>query len=433
MDTATSDDDGFWQPLLHRWFIEYNPLYLLSAALVLLGVNQISPDLKQEGSYGLLVGAAIAELYAWALIAGAALLTRIQLRRPAVMLALLCALYQCDPTLHSETCAYLGTTGVVAASTWLVSFVGKLYALAWALRVRLSGSAIAVPTFGALGVVVLPQLSGQVAASTLASAVSLWLFGLFAFALWSSREVRSLVPLDGWGQTVLRRALAAIWALWTVLTLAHVWFWAKEFSLNLLTFLPTLLLVSARWRQRESTVWATVAGALLLSTALPGTFSITAMMAAIVLALYALRRASDVEADEATEFSPVQFAPASPATRRRMFVGSLYGLYLSVWTIPWAGGPLPQHLISLDLLLSAALLILMWRTRVRTAAIVPLVGTYAHLALQTGAISAPETRLQWGLSSVGLGFGLLVGSLAASFGWRKPGSRESERATASVR
>ena len=97
-----------------------------------------------------------------------------------------------------------------------------------------------------------------------------------------------------------------------------------------------------------------------------------------------------------------------------------------MWTIPWSGGPLPQHLISLDLLLSAALLILVWRARVRTAAIVPLVGTYAHLAVQTGAISAPETRLQWGLTSVGLGFGLLVGSLAASFGWGKPGSRESE-------
>src|SRR5262245_6305543 len=118
MDNVAPDRDGLWQRLLHRWFIEYNPLYLVSAALVLLGVNQLSPELKQEGSFGMLVGAAIAELYAWALIAGAALLTRIDLRRPAVMLALLCALYQCDLTLHSETCAYLGTTGVVAASAW---------------------------------------------------------------------------------------------------------------------------------------------------------------------------------------------------------------------------------------------------------------------------------------------------------------------------
>jgi hypothetical protein len=421
MDMVTSESDGFWQRLLHRWFIEYNPLYLLSAALVLLGVNQISPDLKDEGNYGLLVGAAIAELYAWALIAGAALLTRIELRRPAVMLALLCALYQGDPTLHSETCAYLGTTGVVAVSAWLVSFVGKLYALAWALRVRLSGSAIAVPTFGALGAVMLPQLADQLPARTLTSVVSLWLFVLFAFALWSSREVRSLVPLDGWGQTVLRRAREAIWALWTVLTLAHVWFWAREFSLNFLDFSPVFLLVSTRWRQRERTVWATVAGALLLSTALPGSFSITALMAALVLALYAVRRPSDIETDGATEFSPVQFGPASPATRRRMVVGSLYGLYLAVWTIPWSGGPLPEHVISLDLLLSAGLLILMWKARIRTAGIGPLVGTYAHLAVQTGTISAPETRLQWGLSYVGVGFGLLVGSLAASFGWRKPG------------
>jgi hypothetical protein len=411
MDTVISERDGFWQRLLYRWFVEYNPLYLLSAALVLLGVNQISPDLKHEGTYGLLVGAAIAELYAWALIAGAALLTRIELRRPAVMLALLCALYQGDPTLHSETCAYLGATGVVASSAWLVSFVAKLYALSWALRARLSASAIAVPALGALGAVVLPQLSDQLEARTLTSAISLWLFGLFAVALWTSRQVRSLVPLDDWGQTVMRRALAAIWALWTVLTLAHVWFWTREFSLSFFDLLPVFVLVSARWRQRESTVWATVAVALLLSTALPGTFSITALMAATVLALHAVRGACD-------------FAP-NDATRRRMVVGSLYGLYLSVWTISWSGGALPQHLISLDLLLSAGLLILMWKARLRAAAIVPLVGTYAHLAVQTGTISAPQTRLQWGLSYVAAGFGLLVGSLAVSFGLRRLGSNES--------
>jgi hypothetical protein len=40
----------FWRRLLHRWLIEYNPLYLLSAALVLGGVNQISRNLSQESA-----------------------------------------------------------------------------------------------------------------------------------------------------------------------------------------------------------------------------------------------------------------------------------------------------------------------------------------------------------------------------------------------
>ena len=53
-------------------------------------------------SYGPLRVAAIAEVYAVALIGGAALLMRIGQRRPAVMLALLTALYQCSLTLHGD-------------------------------------------------------------------------------------------------------------------------------------------------------------------------------------------------------------------------------------------------------------------------------------------------------------------------------------------
>ena len=42
MDEAAAEDPSqqtaFWRRLLHRWLIQYNPLYLLSAALVLAGV-----------------------------------------------------------------------------------------------------------------------------------------------------------------------------------------------------------------------------------------------------------------------------------------------------------------------------------------------------------------------------------------------------------
>jgi hypothetical protein len=36
-DPPISDDATPLQRLLHRWFVQYNPLYLLSAALVLAG------------------------------------------------------------------------------------------------------------------------------------------------------------------------------------------------------------------------------------------------------------------------------------------------------------------------------------------------------------------------------------------------------------
>jgi hypothetical protein len=125
----TRERDDLWQALLHRWFVVYNPTYLVSAVLVLGGMLTASRALSREdGIAGPLGVALVAELYACALIGGAALLVRIGQRRPAVMLALLTVLYQSDLTLHTETCAFLGTAGAIASAAWLALFVGKLFA-----------------------------------------------------------------------------------------------------------------------------------------------------------------------------------------------------------------------------------------------------------------------------------------------------------------
>src|SRR5687767_4219871 len=120
MDCAPSPTtSSSLHPLLHRWFVQYNPIYLVSAALVLAGMILTSRGLAHEGSlYGFLGVAAIAEVYAFALIGGAALLVRIGQPRPAVMLAILTVLYQSDLTLHTETCANLGSIGGVAGIGW---------------------------------------------------------------------------------------------------------------------------------------------------------------------------------------------------------------------------------------------------------------------------------------------------------------------------
>ncbi len=138
-DTTAS----FWRRLMYRWLIEYNPLYLLSAALVLGGMQLISRGLAENGSLYQQVGvAAIAEVYAFALIGGAALLTRIGLRRPAVLLALVTILYQGDLTLHTETCAYLGWVGWLGAGAWYLDLPRQ------AVRPRLGTEAPAVALGG---------------------------------------------------------------------------------------------------------------------------------------------------------------------------------------------------------------------------------------------------------------------------------------------
>ena len=127
----------------------------------------------------------------WAHIGSAAFLMRVELRRPAVMLALLVAVYQCDPTLHTETCAYLGWLGVLAGAVWLASFVAKVSALASAMRVRISPSALLVSTFGALGVLLFPPFLCRVSSVSMSSLVALWVFALFASGIWGSPRTKS--------------------------------------------------------------------------------------------------------------------------------------------------------------------------------------------------------------------------------------------------
>ena len=59
---------SFWRRLLHRWFVEYNPLYLLARRWSSVATS--ARGLAQGSGPGSEIGvAAIAELYAVALMA----------------------------------------------------------------------------------------------------------------------------------------------------------------------------------------------------------------------------------------------------------------------------------------------------------------------------------------------------------------------------
>jgi hypothetical protein len=422
--------ESFVRRLLHRWLIEYNPLYLLSAALTLGGVNLISKGFTAEGNlYQALGGAALAELYAWALIAGAAVLVRIQLRRPAVMLALLTALYQADVTIHTETCVYLDHVGDVGLVVWLGSFVAKLYALAWAMRLRVPHSVLAIPIVGGLGLAFIPRMLPVLSVRGSTALVALWLFGLVAAVLWSSPRVTARDALDDWGRTVLRRSLRAIWLMWGVFAVFHLLFWRTNYAFDLRVLLPIGLLLVTRWMQREIHVWSTALATLaLVALALPSLFAITATLTAITLLLWAYRHPAR-EASASTPAShgpyrePLPHAPlaahvcmvsASVSAAQRLLTGALFSAYLGIWTLGWSGGPFPQHIFALDLFVSAIVLGLVWRARMRVA-LGPLGLSYVHWVLQARIIPAPQSILEWGAVSVGSGFALLLGSIVASY------------------
>jgi hypothetical protein len=268
--------DRAMRRLLHRWFVQYNPLYLLSAALVLRGVNVVSRELLERGHViAELAGPAIAEIYAWSLIGGAAILFRRGLRRPAVMLIVLAVLYQGDLTLHTETCIYLGGIGWIASAVWLTSFALKLAAIGRALELRIARGTFAAPIIGAVGLVLVPRmLSGPV--------VSVWLFALLAAFLFVPRRI-AIDSDDPWHQTVLRRARIATWSIWAVLVALHVAFWFSIRRMDAATLLPVSIVIAARFVRRDWIVAAIAFAMVLVFGPLAGAFG------AIAFALRSIR------------------------------------------------------------------------------------------------------------------------------------------------
>ncbi|MCA9606795.1 MAG: hypothetical protein KC619_14415 [Myxococcales bacterium] len=431
------DDGDRWRALLRRWFIEYNPLYLLSATLVLGGTTALSHAIAARGLGlgGVAVGG-IAELYAWALIGGAALLVRMDLKRPAALLALLAVLYQCDPTLSNETWAWCGGVGLAASSAWLLLFAAKLVALQRALRLSGAGSALAVPLLGGAGVAVFPHLLRDVDGRTGTFLVAAWVFATLAAGLWTSRR---LAHPDGLDVRALR-AIRGTWLLWAAALLAHVLFWCTEDDLSLdpVALLPGLALLGTRALRPELARWALVAAVLGLTAALaPAHLSLAALSSAAVLLLDALRRPAEL-APETTASPPpaspyrfaepppallpstptLRFERADPAALRRLVVGAVGALYLAAWTHGWSGGALP-HAIALDVALAVASLGLAWRLRSWLAPI-PLLVAETHLAVQLHLVRLPHGALEIGAAAVALGFVLLGGSLFATWRLRAP-------------
>lgn len=436
---------SYWRRLFYRWFVEYNPIYLLSAGLVFAGCFLWSRDVVNEGSLRSALGIPlVAEMYAASLIGGAALLTRIGMRRPAVLLALIAIVYQWDTTLHTEACAFLGVPGAVASLVWLVIFAIKLFALGWALRVRFSPFAVASALTAAVGLVLAPRVLPLVGERTASALLAVWVFALVS--LHRRDAITSLAPLDTWGTTVLRRVTRAAWIMSAALVGLHVIVWAVNTELLLApTFIVLPLLGVQRFR-RERWVWISVGGALLLAAGGPqGTFFVIAFLAAVALVLRAtapILAPTAIAAaappstpyragEDATVVSPSQWVAATldRAERARAMSGALFATYLGLWTCRWSEGPWPAHVLALDVVLALVIAVAAWRTRVRAPLIVPFALDVAHLVIASRLVPLPRSASGWGATVITLGFVLLGGSLAASYrmrSWVTEGAEPAE-------
>ena len=427
----------FWRDLLHLWFVKYNPLYLVSAMLVLAGLNLVSKGLASEGSlYGPLAVGLVAEVYAAVLIGGAALLTRVGQRRPAVLLALIAIVYQVDLTLHTETCAVLGALGVTLSALWLAIFVAKLVALGWALRVRIAPRALLAATLGALGLAALPRTFVALGPEHAGTLLALFVFALgVVFPRDLTDCVTSRAELDAWGRLVLRRTVLATWAIWGVLFALHVAFWASEAPIAWARVVLALLALVVARQPRELRVWVTGGGALaLFAVTRPSELSSVAALFALTLAVRAATRLRTVvPALRSTPDDPSPYrvrttereawtttealARVSPEERLRLITGTLAATYVAQWTSGWRGGSLPPHNLLVDVLFLAVAAVVAWRARGR------LVLGFAGLVVGHGVavsgvlalVPRPHSLVGWGASALVLGFALLLAAIGVSF------------------
>lgn len=434
MDTAPplSPPPSRLSSLLHEWFVEYNPTYLFSAALVLAGLTLVSCDLAEADALAGVGLTGVAEIYSLALIAASALLVRLGQRRVAVMVGLLAALYQCDLIMHTETCAFLGGVGLALALAWAALFHVKLRLLARALELRPSRSALAVPSLAALGMAVLPHALRALLPHDRAPVVALFVFAIGAAALWTGRRIESAVGYDYRG----RRAIRGTWLMWAAGALAHVVYWGVSLGVDLLALAPVAVLLSTRWATRERSVWLACAAALGLVAMFDASLlPVTAAMVSVVLVLRALRtptHAPAIEVSTAAAPAPYRGAPrdptpetnreipeptfarASPVAVTRLLAGAMTSAHFSAWTAMTSGGLWRTHVLWLDLVLAVALVLALARAR-RAGPLVPLAALATHFAITLGWIRAPHHAAEYGVWSIGIGFALLGASLITSW------------------
>ncbi len=443
MSTADSppprvpDGTDFWRDLFHRWFVKYNPLYLVSAMLVLVGLNCVSQGLAHEGSlYGPLAVGLLAEIYAAALIGGAALLTRMGQKRPAVLLALVAVVYQADLTLHTETCAVLGGLGLALSALWLGIFVAKLAFLGWALRIRIDRRAGLAAITGAVGLAFIPYGFSRLGAGGSGTLLAVFVFVLGAlFPRRPSECVTSQVDLDPWGNTVLRRSVRATWTIWGILLGLHVAFWAMEAPIDLARVLPAVGALALARHRNEARVWAfSLGGMALVAFFRPTHLSAAAVLVAMTLLLRAFSRLRSVRivspsSDEASPYrvnvdeSAVRgvstvafeecFARVSQPERLRLCTGTWAAAYVGVWTFGWNGGALPPHVLLVDALFLSFGLLMAWRLGARLVLAFEAAIVGQGLAA-SGLLPRPHSLVQWGAVALVLGFVLLFGSVAVS-------------------
>ena len=196
--------------LLHRWFVQYNPCYFASALCTLAGVFLLAHELPADLFKSKLVVAASAEGYQLLLMAGAALLLRAGLKRPAAILGITAFIFILDVAMNGERLmSFMGVLSlepgmrarraIPASVVFAVLGPLKLWLLARIFRLKSARGALAV---AAAVVAALPLLPYAVELESTAVSVR---NGIYLAISWAA------APVLAWAFTPAARRWTSGW------------------------------------------------------------------------------------------------------------------------------------------------------------------------------------------------------------------------------
>lgn len=314
--------------LLRYWFVQFNPLYFISAFCVLYGVflvarnistlDPASPERAQLVLFGVI------QAYEALIIGGAAfLVNRAHAVRPAVLLTLLEAVFLFDCTFRLESIALIGPLGAgLAMVVWLLLVAVKVRALAAVMRVKLTQwhyASIIGSALGIVGAIIL--LSKPETDKLIVLQVAAW-FGAFVMLVLDARRPRLESPLAQTGEQRLRadRCITAIFRLLVGFYFYHVWSYillAADPGIQGPAILPqagAFFLLYAMVRERDKDIWRF------------GLFMLGAGLTSAATMAYAMFLAGAVFAYRVWR-----------GARSGLAVGAAVAVYAGLWLYGWQG------------------------------------------------------------------------------------------------
>lgn len=402
--------------VLRHWFVHFNPLYLLSACCVLIGVFLVNRSLdrlpESPGDAPRLILFVVIQAYELLVVAGAAFLARrARAVRPAVLLVLLEALFLFDGTLRIESLLLRSPLRFGVTAVWLALVPLKVWAMAAALGVRLPRSAYARVVGAATALATVVHLLARPSMDPLVVLqVAAWLGAVVIVLLDVRRVPASTLARTPEERFRAQRCTRGAFRILAGAYFVHVWaYLLVESSLEIackgtLAQIGTVLLLVAIRTPSDARAWL-AGGCLVVWTLLhPAALPLAALVAATAWAWRAWSGGS-------TAF----------------VTGAALAVYASWWLGAWpAIGNAPAVLSWPTLALAVALAAIAWRLHDRlAAALVGLGGVYV------GALAwqrvAPRSDLLRGIAAIASGFALLVVGLAVNWRLRAPGPSSPQR------